>query len=159
MAVTREQVFSALFALTQGITWEATPGSGVPVGFKKTSRQITLFSDVPAAQQPWIGQAEHSEDSQQTTGMPYKRVWDAQWMVYHRASDTPGVIPSVFTNQIIDAIEIALRPKPRDPGFLDKRNTLSGLVYHCFIQGRVFKDPGDIDKQGLIVVPIKLLVP
>lgn len=162
--VSREQVFSALFALTEGVTWEAYPGTGQMVGLKTRERTVRLFSEVNSSFQPYLAQAEHSEDSQQVTGMPYKRVWDAQWIMYHRAGDNVSIdnktrTPSIFTNQMIDAFEAAMAPKPVDPGFLDRRNTLSGLVHHCFIQGKIFKDPGDIDKQGMIVIPIKLLVP
>ena len=37
--------------------------------------------------------------------------------------------------------------------------TLGGLVHHCFIDGKVFKDPGDLDGQALIIVPITVLAP
>lgn len=157
---TREQVFTRLFGLLEGVTFDVNPG-GTPniKTFATKTRRIVLFSDVNAKDQPWIGQAEHNENSQQVSGLPYKRTWAASWMVYHRASDQPGQIGAVWNNQIIDALEAALAPKPQDEGFFEERNTLSGLVYHCFIDGEVFKDPGDIDKQALIVVPIKLLVP
>lgn len=158
----REQVFKALFALTAGVQWNTNPDEGGPPEyetFKTRTRRIKLFSDVPGPEQPWIGQAEHAETSQQVTGMPYKRIWAAQWMIYHRNGDQPKSEPTIRNNLIIDALEAALAPKPQDQGFFDERNTLMGLVYHCFIDGEVFKDPGDIDNQALIVVPIKLLVP
>lgn len=156
----REAVYGALFGLLEGITFDVNP-SGPPniLHFKERTRKIVLFSDVPAKEQPWIGQAEHNENSTQVTNLPYKRTWAASWMVYHQASAIPKQIGTIWNNQIIDALEAALAPKPTDPGFLENRNTLSGLVHHCFIEGEIFKDPGDIDKQALIVVPIKLLVP
>ena len=153
---TREAVFSALFALTNGVTWD--PGSGA-VGFKTRTRRIKLFSDVPDEQQPWLGQAEHSETSMQVSGQPYKRVWKAQWMVYHVNGKQPGAEPTIWNNLIIDALEAALAPPVADPGYFENRNTLSRLVYHCFIDGEIFKDPGDIDNQALIIIPITLLVP
>lgn len=159
MGVSRETVFRALFALTDGVTWNPDPDSATVQGFKTRERRLRLFSDVNAKDQPYVCQTEHGEQSAQTTRLPYKRIWEANWVVYHRAADNPGVEPVVLTNQIIDALEAAIAPKPSDPGFLDQRNTLSGLVHHCYIEGTVFKDPGDIDKQALIIVPIKLLVP
>lgn len=158
----REAVFKALFALTAGVQWNINPVEGDPPEyetFAKRQRRIRLFSDVPSEEQPWLGQAEHAETSQQVTGMPYKRIWAAQWMVYHQAGLQPNAEPTIRNNLIIDALEAALAPKPQDQGFFDERNTLMGLVYHCFIDGEVFKDPGDIDNQAMIVVPIKLLVP
>lgn len=157
---TRESVFKALFALTSGVQFDiGEENSPNMVDFKTRTRRIKLFSDVPSPQQPWLGQAEHNERSEQISGKPYKRVWAASWMVYHQAGKSPSVDPTVWNNQIIDALEAALDPRPEDPGFFENRNTLSGLVYHCFIDGEIFKDPGDIDNQALIVIPIKLLVP
>lgn len=160
MTAPREAIFSALFDLTSSVQWNI--GSVMApkfVGFKERTRRIRLFSDVEAKLQPWLGQAEHSERSTQVTAMPYKRVWSVSWMIYHRAGDQPKATPTTWNNLIVDALEAVLAPKPSDPGFLDKRNTLSGLVHHCFIDGEVFKDPGDIDNQALIVVPVKLLIP
>lgn len=157
---TREQVFTRLFGLTEGVTFDVNPG-GAPnvLTFVTRERKVRLFSDVPEKEQPYLCQAEHNEQSAQVSGLPYKRTWAASWMIYHKASAQPKQIGAIWNNQIIDALEAALAPKPQDEGYFEERNTLSGLVYHCFIDGEVFKDPGDIDKQALIVVPIKLLVP
>jgi hypothetical protein len=40
-------------------------------------------------------------------------------------------------------------------------NTLGGLVYWCRIEGKVFKDPGDIDpsSQTLLIVPLMVEMP
>lgn len=160
MTVTREQVFGALFALTQSVNWNiGTEVDPIFETFKTRTRRIVLFSDVPDKEQPWIGQAEHGETSAKNTTLPYRRIWKAQWMVYHQAGKQPKALPTVRNNLILDALEQAIAPKPSDPGFLDARNTLSGLVHHCFIEGEVFKDPGDIDNQALIIVPITILVP
>lgn len=157
---TREQVFKALFNRTNGVQWNiGTQDTPKMVGFQKRTRRIALFSDVPSPQQPWLGQAEHGERSAQTTNLPYRRVWNAQWMVYHRAGDIPNFEPTIWNNLIIDALEAALAPSVTDPGFFDRRNTLSGLVHHCFIDGEIFKDPGDIDNQAMIIIPITLLIP
>lgn len=153
--VKREEVFTALFARVQDVSWG--PDDRLKT-FKTTSRRVKLFSDVDSRQQPACFQAEHNEMSVQKTGMPYKRVWEAQWIIYHAVGD-PKAVPAIETNLILEAVEAALAPLPSDPGFFEERNTLGGLVHHCFIDGTIFKDPGDIDNQGMIVVPIKLLVP
>lgn len=151
---TREQVFAALYALTTDIVWDDPERT-----WRERGRRVKLFSDVPSSQQPAIFQAEHLEMSSQVSRMPYKRIWNAQWIIYHSIGTDPAAVPASENNLILDAVELALAPKPSDPGFLDERNTLGGLVYHCHIDGTLFKDPGDIDQQGMIVVPIRLLVP
>jgi hypothetical protein len=37
------------------------------------------------------------------------------------------------------------------------RQTLDGLVFHCFIDGKILKGPGDIDGDGIAVMPMKIL--
>lgn len=160
MTAPREDIFKALFALTEGVQWNTgTDLAPNMVGFKTRTRRIKLFSDVSNKEQPWLGQAEHGETIEQKSNLPYKQVWQAQWMIYHKAGEDPKSVPTIWNNLIIDALQAAIAPSVTDPGFFDKRNTLSGLVYHCFISGEIFKDPGDIDNQALIIIPIKLLVP
>lgn len=152
----REAVFTALFALVSEVTWGASPKIKT---FITKSRRVKLFSEVDAKQQPACFQAEHLEVNMQKSNLPYKRTWGAQWIIYQAVGNDKGGTPTIENNLILDAVELVLAPKPSDPGFLDQRNTLGGLVYHCFIDGTTFKDPGDIDNQGMLVVPITLLVP
>ena len=157
--IDRERIFRALFALTDGVQWNVgTDLSPVMERFKTRTRRIALFSDVPDKEQPWLGQAEHAESISKGTRTPYRRVLSVSWMVYHVAAKQPGATPTSRNNLIIDALEKALSPPVTDPGYLDQRNTLSGMVHHCYMEGEVFKDPGDIDNQGMLVVPIKILV-
>lgn len=160
MSVPREEIFEALFALTLGVQWNVgTDVAPVMEGFKTRTRRIKLFSDVTDKEQPWLGQAEHGETIAKGTRTPYRRTLSANWMVYHVAGKQPNSVPSIRNNLILDALEAAIAPRVVDPGYFDQRNTLSGLVHHCYIEGEVFKDPGDIDNQGMLVVPIKVLVP
>lgn len=149
---TREQIFGALFALAPAVSWGAPAQS-----FAYTSRRVKLWDDLP--DQPALCQAEHEETIQQATRLPYRRQFNAAWMVFHTAGKDRSAVPASTSNAILDAIEAAFAPAPADPGYLDGRNTLNGLVHHCWINGKVFKDPGDLDGQALLIVPISLLVP
>jgi hypothetical protein len=151
--IAREEVYGAVFALAAEARW------GDPLeGFKVMSRRVKLFSDVPSASQPALFQAEHAELTTKQTRQPSKDTWDLQWIIYHSVSD-PNAVGAVTNNLILDAVEKVLAPKPTDPGFLDERNTLGGRVHHCFITGSTFKDPGDIDSQAMLIVPIKIIIP
>jgi hypothetical protein len=130
-----------------------------PRQFVTTSRRVRLFADVAANQQPACFQAEWATDEQQVSKMPYKSTLMANWIIFQCIGKDKKAVGAIENNLIIKGCRQALAPLPSDPGFPDKRNTLGGLVYHCFISGRIFKDPGDIDDQGMIVIPIKLLVP
>lgn len=147
----REEIYSALFQRGVGLTWSGGQS------FQFASRRLKLWADVPA--QPAFCQAEYTEAISQASNQPYKRRLPAWWFIYHSAGKDDDAIPAQTNNAIMDAVEAALAPLPTDPGFPDPRNTLGGLVYHCFIDGKVLKDPGDLDGQGLIVVPITILAP
>lgn len=153
-----EVIFHRLAERMSLVTW-IRPGETKVNRFKTISRRVKLFSDVTASQQPACFQAEHADQVGQVTGMPYKSVLEANWIIYQNVSQDPNALGTVENNSILKGVMEALRPLPQDPGFLDNRNTLNGLVWHCYVQGRVFKDPGDIDGQGMLIVPIKVLVP
>jgi hypothetical protein len=145
--VTREDVYEALFALTEDVLW------GAPArGFAHRSRRVALWGDLPA--QPALCQAEHDEDVEEVTGLPSVATYSASWLIYHDSGKDPQAVPARESNLILDAVQ-ALFP---DDG-PEQVQTLGGLVRHCFISGKVFKDPGDLDGQALIIVPIKILVP
>jgi hypothetical protein len=153
--MSREAIYSALFALvSQG---EGQPGKITGAGGETllfTSRRVKLFGDLPA--QPALCQAEHGETYAQQTNLPYKRTFSASWLLYHTAGNDPSAVPSTTTNNLLDAIGAAITPYPNNPGY---RQTLGGLVHHCFINGKVFRESGDLDGQALFIVPITLLIP
>lgn len=154
-----EAIMSALAERMDDVRWTRQGDAPDARRFVTVSRRVKLFSDVPATSQPACFQAEWGDDEGQVSGMPYKTVLGANWIIYQCVNKDKNAIGAVENNLIIDGVRRALAPRPIDRGFQDKRNTLNGLVYHCFISGRLFKDPGDIDDQGMVVVPIKLLVP
>lgn len=127
--------------------------------FVTISRRVKLFGDVQSDQQPACFQAEHASQEVQQTNLPYKTIIEANWIIYQCIGKDKEALGAVENNLIIRGCRKVLEPKISDPGYYDERNTLGGLVHHCYISGRLFKDPGDIDDQGMIVIPIKLLVP
>ncbi len=161
--VTREQVYQAVWALRTLVQWDIhTPVPPDDPGYStlvSSDRRVKLFSDVDSLQKPFVCQAEHGETIAQKTNMPYRRIFECSWIVYQDSGLNKSVAGAILNNKILDAVQAAFAPRPTDIGFRDKRNTLGGLVYHCFLEGSIFKDPGDIDDQGMMVIPIKILVP
>ena len=142
----REPIFQALFALAQAASW------GEPAqGFAYASRRVRLFDDLPAT--PALCQAEHEEEIEQIAGQPPRRRLWAAWTVHHATSD-PDAAPAITNNLILDALDAQLAPESPDGCC-----TLGGLVAHAWIEGKVVKDPGDLDGRALMVVPVVMLVP
>lgn len=157
--IDEEAIFAALFSNVANVRWTRSGDTPDKRKFITASRRVRMFSDVPSTQQPACFQAEWGTTEGQVTGMPYKTILEASWIIFQAISQNEKAIGAIENNLIIGGVRKVLAPQPSDPGFLDKRNTLGGLVHHCFISGRIFKDPGDLDGQGMIVIPIKLLVP
>jgi len=158
--IDEEAIFAALFERVSAVTWTRAGDPDPDTRqFLTKSRRVRLFADVPSNQQPACFQAEWATDEQQVTNQPYKTTLMANWVIFQCIGKDKKAIGAIENNLIIGGCRKALAPLPSDPGFPDRRNTLNGLVHHCFISGRIFKDPGDIDDQGMIVIPIKLLVP
>lgn len=119
------------------------------------SRRVRLWSDVPAADQPALFVAEHGENvAYGGESLPAKAVLNVDLFVYIAAGRDPDCVPARDLNIALDALCAALAPEPSSG-----RQTLSGLVHHCRIEGRIVKDPGDLDGQGLALVPVRIFAP
>lgn len=125
--------------------------------FKTVSRKFKLWTEMTSEEKPALFVLDHEEDY----ARPYKRgipptvTIDCVVIVYFDTRD-PNKIPAVQLDYFLDAIDSALSMPPGE-----NAQTLGGLVSHCWIEGRVTKVPGDVDKDGtgLLLVPVKILIP
>jgi len=138
----REAIYSALFKQLQKMD-----------GVETFSRILAHWDDVSATMQPALYMTVVSQLAEQVTGFPTRYQLDAKvWIYTHR--DTDGVVPSVQINQILDELEAALAPPP-GPSF---KQTLGGLVEHCWINGEIQTDEGTLGNQAVAIIPIRMLV-
>lgn len=148
MAVTlRESAIGALAAtVANAYPWKLGP-----------ARRLKLWSDVPAASRPACFLFEGGQEiySWAEIGLP-KRVIEVKIFIYLNAK-APGVAGAALLNEMMDILDAALAPTGSDIAL--GRNTLSGKVYQCRIDGKALKDPGDLDGDALLIVPIKLILP
>ncbi len=144
---TREQAIGALLQrVATAYAWASPP-----------SRRLKLWSDVPAAMRPacflFEGGAETYEHV--AVGLP-KRSLPLRLFIYVDARD-PATIGAAALNAIMDALDQALAPSGADIPL--GRATLGGAAYRASIDGEPLKDPGDLDGDGLLVVPIVIVLP
>jgi hypothetical protein len=124
-------------------------------GWATLSRRLKLWSDVASADQPALFVTEHAENvAYASESLPGKTALNVDLFVYISAGRDTLSIPARDLNVALDALAACLAPPPGSD-----RQTLGGLVTHCRIEGRIVKDPGDLDGQGLALVPIKILAP
>ena len=152
----REQTMATLFALGSTITW-TDPVSGQTIIPQSSGRRLKAFQDINGADFPAFFQIEGDERVTQKSNLPYKVTMSAAWVFYHHTGLDKTVSGSQTNNVIVDAVFTALAPLGGD--LMNARQTLGGLVYHTWIDAKVFKDPGDEDGQGVVIVPISILLP
>jgi hypothetical protein len=139
---------SALFAKLSAATFTAVNGSTT---FKTRSRRIRLWADVSRDSRPAMFMVERNETpSYVAENQPAKQTMMVDVFVYTSAEGVAA--PSIDINNILDGLDRALAPGPTE-----RVQTLGGLVSHCRQEGQVFKDPGDLDDDGLIIYPIHIM--
>ena len=148
---TRSQVMTALLGIIQGMSF-ATPINGAST-WNTVSNKLRLWADVDASQQPAAFLVTHREvDEYRNLGLLRRRLELGIWC-YSRSDSSPGQ-PQLDT--MLEAFEAAFI-KPDN--FSTNCNTLGGLVYWVRIEGKIFKDPGDIDSQTMLIVPLVCEMP
>lgn len=143
---TREAIIAALFELCIGVH-----------DFRTTSRKLRLWAEVPKNERPALFLVEHSEFHGRQSESLAKLELTASLFIYTDPGRA-GVSGGVELNTILDSLAATLRPAGAD-AFIAGRQTLGGLVSHAYIDGEVIKDPGDLDGDGMLIVPIKILLP
>ena len=146
MAISREPIYAALFALVQ---------SAVAPHAVTIARRFELASQVPPAEQPAVFQVQKSERVQhERRGLPAKYWLSVDLVIYVQAGDS-AAIPAQAVNAILDAIDSALAPNAGDPM---NNQTLGGLVEHAWIEGEAMIVEGTLQEQSVAIVPVQMYV-
>lgn len=143
----REQALDAFLALVSG----AYPWS------QPVSRRLRLWTEVPPVDRPACFVFEGGFETYGPGAGPIpKRQLDVKLFIYIDARDHDSLGASQL-NAILDALDATFQPVGSDVSL--GRLTLGGAAYRCAIEGKVLKDPGDLDGDGLLVVPIQITLP
>jgi hypothetical protein len=145
--LTRDTAITALETLVAGAySWKTGP-----------VRRLKLWNDVSLSARPACFLFEGGEDVYMwTENARPKRIMEIRLFVYLNAKD-PSAIGATLLDNVLDALDVAFVPTGSDD--LIGRNTLGGVAYQCRIEGKVLKDPGDLDGDAMLVVPIRIVLP
>lgn len=116
-----------------------------------------MWNNVDPSAQPAMFLVQHREGYQRYGTGLVRRYLDMGFWCYAR-SDTDGAIGDDFLDSMEYGLEAALKPDDMTRNEL----TLGGLCYWCRItreDGLFIRDPGDIDGQVLLVLPVRILLP
>jgi hypothetical protein len=149
MTFDREAIYAALFELVSSRTvypWASAP-----------ARRIKLWGEVDPSLRPTLFQFEGGEETFSWSNHPNPSViLQAKLFIYFNAKDeaVPG---ATLMNQILNGVTNALIPTGA-AAFMRGVQNLGGLVQYARIEGSVFRDPGDLDGDGMIVIPISMKI-
>jgi len=138
--VNRETIYSALFQRLQTAS-----------DFVTCSRNLKHYSDVSPSEQPAIFVAQGSQHAEHIKGFPTKYTLQAKAWIYTNDPD-PSKPPAYAINNILDQVDEVMKPDaPQD------KQTLSGLVEDCWIDGEIVTDEGTLGDQSVAIFTIKIL--
>lgn len=142
---TREQVAAALFNLLKS---SAT--------YKYSSRRFKTWTQIQSVMKPALFMIEHEEDhAKQKMITPAVRVMNIDVYIFISTGLDPNAVPITDLNNLIDTID------PSSGGVLkpgsNGQQTLGGLVTNVYIDGKIIKVPGDLDGNGVAIIPLKVV--
>lgn len=147
MTVTREQVSEALFDLLKS-----------SYVYPVSRRRFLSWDDVASSEKPALFMLEHQEThARNRQPTPANRTLMVDVLIFISEGLDPNTIPIITLNNLIDAIDPVSRGVLKPDDILQNRQTLGGLVYDCYIEGTIDKVPGDVDGQGMVTIPIKVI--
>jgi hypothetical protein len=131
-------------------------GAPLVAGYATTSRLLRHWGDVPANAQPALYQAQLTETQEKRTGQPGKSELDLKIYIYCQ-SPQMDVPTSPTTNALLALVRGALGKDKSGAGAVQNRQTLGGLVFDTWINGKIETDEGVLGQQGVAIVPIRIL--
>jgi hypothetical protein len=156
LPVNRLLIKQRLFNLAATATFTA-PINGYTT-WASSSRRLRLWVNVDSGQQPALFLVQHRGTRRATgTGNLMRRYLDMGFWCYAPSGDE-----SIVGDDLLDIMETALESVmvPDNPQMNEL--TLGGLVYWTRLvqdDGLYIRDPGDIDGQALLVLPVRCLIP
>ncbi len=150
--VARNVVMQKILTLLSSVTF-SSPINNASTWVIPPSNKLRLWNNVDATQQPCCFLVTHRElDEYRGNGLRRRRLELGIWC-YSRADNVSGAND---LDTMMEAFETVFAIQD---DYSTGNNTLGGLVYFCRIEGKVFKDPGDLEGQTLLIVPLVVEMP
>ncbi len=165
MANIRTQVKDALVTMLQGVVFDE-PINGYSTWVSVT-RKLKMFNNIDKTVQPALFVVQHFESYENRGfGTPPTRVMNCGlWAFAPSGDDVDG---DDILDTMTNAIENLFNPEtgmvlfPQFWNSMTNELDFGGLCAYCKIDQRnnLYKrDPGDIDGQALLILPIRIMLP
>lgn len=146
----RKEIAKALYDFLRTVTWGEESR-----GFLYTSER--LQAPEQCAIQPAFFCTQGGERFHKANGamLPIRDLEHAIYIYWNTGKDPANPRPGDEGDMILDEIDARLSAFDHP----DQRQTLGGMVHNARIDGDIIKIPGDLDGQGMLIVPIWTMVP
>jgi hypothetical protein len=160
---TRSVVFNAVFNLMKKVPASAIPGATV---WKTASQNLVTWDECTAIEQPamFLHRGPQISEQKHVFGVT-KQLWKASIWLYFRIDGlkTSSMYPDLVTDQLLDSFEMAFQSDPTIKRltlgtYINSIGRTEEICYHCWIDGTIFFDSGINDNQGVIVIPLSILI-
>ena len=152
----RQEIKNTLFALGQSAVFPI-PVNGSTT-WVTTGRRLKLWNAVDPSIQPAMYMVQHREQYEvRGEGRLTRRYLDIGFWCYAPTGDE-----TVIGDDLLDAMETGLESALQPDDASRNELTLGGLCQWARIMredGMFIRDPGDIDSQALLVLPVRVLIP
>ncbi len=152
----RTAIRAGIMTLVQGMTF-GTPINGA-LTWRTTSPRLKLWADVPSQEQPAAFVTKHRE-RREIARIPIQAGLEVRYLhlsIYcYSRTDDPVSVGSDDLDIMMEAFDAAFTPDKMGTLLL----TLGGLAYYARMEGQIFQDPGDIDNQAMMIVPVVVEMP
>ena len=134
----REPIYAALFAKLSAASKFAT-----------ASRRLVHWADVSPADMPALFMSQKSERVDTVPAQP--SVWTLSVLVYiYVHVSNSDAAPGQLLNPLLDSVVASIAPD------YSGKQTLGGLVQHCWVEGEIRTDEGTLGDLAVAVVPVVL---
>lgn len=152
----RSQIKNALLTLVAGATFPVAVNGQTT--WAMSSRRLMMFNKIDISAQPALFVVQHREGyDTRGAGVPPRRWLEVGLWCF--APTPEGIIGDDLLDSMEEGIESVMNV-PDD--IMRNELTLDGLCYYCKIDRQssyLIRDPGDIDGQALLVLPVKIMLP
>ena len=133
-------------------TLEATLNAAlVPKYITTMSRKLKLWGETNQGDRPCMFLHEQPDDLVGgDKGIPSITTMNVDLFIYTWARGVE--VPAALLNPIIDQVFVTLKPNLQT----GKNNLGIAFVDNCWVSGKIFKDPGDLDGDGMAIIPVSI---
>lgn len=120
--------------------------------FAVVGRKVPIWTELAQFPALYFRNVAEQVLEREARGLPARHEMHVEAWLFCKVAPNDPSCPAL--NDLLDAFEAVIDPYPG----VDVQ-TLGNRVSHCWIEGQIEIDPGDVDAIGKAVIPLRILVP